>query len=183
MALLTDTPSTPLEAPPGFGSETAPLRIRVLFSPEMTGLDYLPGPEALANDLAPLSQPVRPLEDGPWVSLTHGFAPKDTDLLVMTAHGSAELPAFLAELRDAALFTGPIALWFWDNHIARANNQAAAAQADLLLPSHAFAAPLLTLGGPKSLSAHLGPHLPACSAQWSRAEAEALFAQAQAETG
>lgn len=73
-------------------------------------------------------------------------------------------------LREKIGQSGLIAVWMWDNHTSYVSNVMTAAAADLVFYSHApHSAYLYT-----PASAVCG-HIPACSAQWGRREAEALF--------
>lgn len=89
---------------------------------------------------------------------------EEADVIVTTAHGYDRSDE-LWNLRDRypqALF----AVWFWDNHLGLTNNLRTAAAADVVFASHMHAAS--TLANPL---APLGPHMPACTAQWSEREA------------
>lgn len=94
--------------------------------------------------------------------------PSAVDVLIITAHG-ANLANAIWGLRAQGADC-ILAVWFWDNHIAHLNNMRTALAADLVFPSHKYVAQYLL----NPLSA-LGPHVPACSAQWGRAEAAELF--------
>ncbi len=92
-----------------------------------------------------------------------------TDVLIVTAHG-ANLSYALWELRDRPL-DYLVAVWHWDNHGAQINNLHTALAADIVFPSHLHCAAYLA--NPMSI---LGPHVPACSAQWTRPDAVRFFA-------
>ncbi len=141
--------------------QRTPCRLGVVLSPETTGVDY-PDPALGLEALRP----------GPF-HLVPGLAP-DLDILLMTAHGSAAIAGFLEDLRGSG-FAGAVALWLWDNHLALENNRAACAQADIAFPSHAYCA-----GDLEGAGALIGPHVPACAAEWSPALATALFDAAEA---
>jgi hypothetical protein len=64
-----------------------------------------------------------------------------------------------------------LAIWLWDNHISMVSNSRVAREADVVFPSHAYESAYLA--NPDSI---LGPHAPACCAQWARQEAGRLFA-------
>ena len=90
-------------------------------------------------------------------------------ILVVTGHGSDQSGP-LQELRAHEHPDAVLAVWLWDNHISNVNNRRTALAADIVFPSHAYHSSYLA--NPLSI---LGPHIPACSAQWSRTEATRLF--------
>ncbi|HSI57885.1 MAG TPA: hypothetical protein VLA16_10020 [Ideonella sp.] len=92
------------------------------------------------------------------------------DLVLVTTHGS-NLAAFIFRLKAKAP-QAVIALWLWDNHVAHLNNLHTVLGADIYFPSHAYASPYLA--NPACLN---GGHVPACSAQWSKAHAASLFGE------
>ena len=63
-----------------------------------------------------------------------------------------------------------IAVWLWDNHLARLNNLKTALAADLIFPSHWY--PAAYLANPASV---LARHVPLCSAQWTTQQAREIF--------
>jgi hypothetical protein len=94
----------------------------------------------------------------------------EVDVLIVTAHG-ADLYACLWKLRAMAAEPALLAVWLWDNHTETLNNARTVLAADLVFPSHAYAAGYLF--NPASITA---VHLPACTAQWTCDEAARLFA-------
>src|SRR5262249_7497116 len=92
------------------------------------------------------------------------------DVILIFGHG-ADLSSVIDEARrrHPSAF---VAAWLWDNHVGRDTNMKTAAAADGFFMSHAFAAPAYGSLQPSCLG-----HLPACCAQWSRADIEVVFAQ------
>ena len=95
---------------------------------------------------------------------------EEARIFIVTGHGSDQSEP-LQELRAHEHPDTILAVWLWDNHISNVNNRRTALAADIVFPSHAYHSSYLA--NPLSI---LGPHIPACSAQWSRAEAARLFA-------
>lgn len=86
------------------------------------------------------------------------------DLLILPAHGS-DVSQRIIDLR----LKNPnmlIALWLWDNHLAQVNNLKSVWMSDIYFPSHLSEADYLL-----NVQAPFGLHVPACTAQWSIAEA------------
>lgn len=97
--------------------------------------------------------------------------PDGIGVIISTAHGGDQSSRFW-RLRHAGMDRPLVAAWLWDNHLAQLNNFRTVLAADIFFPSHVYAAQYLF--NPASV---LGTHLPACSAQWSRAEAAKLYAE------
>lgn len=91
---------------------------------------------------------------------------EDVDLLITTCHGE-DLSENLWLLRSMLGPDALIAAWAWDNHLAPYNNLKTAEACDFVFPSHAYCAD--SIANPASC---LGPHIPACSVQWSAKEAQ-----------
>lgn len=97
--------------------------------------------------------------------------PRSPDLLIVTAHGSNLAPQLAAARRQLGSQC-MVATWFWDNHLAPMNNMRTALASDFVFGSHAYAVePILNPVAP------YGAHAPACSGQWSRAQASRGFAR------
>lgn len=106
-----------------------------------------------------------------FVPFATGDASRAPDLVIFTAH-SNDLHLRLWEIREQHGMDPVIVVWFWDNHTAYLNNKATALAADLIIPSHSCAVDYLF--NPASV---VSGQVPLCCAQWSRAEAEHLFAR------
>lgn len=119
-----------------------PLRLHLRIEPEVEKLGYF-------------AKPVDP----PQGIVIVEDASAQADLALFTQHGLDVAPAIWAwrQSHPGAL----VVLWAWDNHLNQVHNLHSALAADIVLPSHAYAAQRLL--NPISL---LGPHLPACMAQW-----------------
>ena len=104
----------------------------------------------------------------------HGDAsaidPRQTDLVILLVHLYKEHEA-LRKLRESG-FDGAVAGWFWDNHHHVFDNYSAAADLDVCIPGHAFAAGYL-----RSRRYISVPPVPLCVTQWSTAEGARFFAQ------
>ena len=104
----------------------------------------------------------------------HGDAsaidPRQTDLVILLVHLYKEHEA-LRKLRESG-FDGAVAGWFWDNHHHVFDNYSAAADLDVCIPGHAFAAGYLRSRRYTSV-----PPVPLCVTQWSTAEGARFFAQ------
>lgn len=142
-------------------------RVRFTFIPstENSFIDYFP-PE-LGVDLAGLA--ARGLD---YVSPAGGLV--DLDLVLVTAHG-ADLGGPFFRVRRGWPERTLLGVWFWDNHLAALDNLRTALAADVAFPSHLYRADRLL--NPASV---LGMHVPACSAQWTRADAAAIVEAAAA---
>jgi hypothetical protein len=82
------------------------------------------------------------------------------DVFVGTAHGCSDLALNLWDFRRRFPDT-LISLWFWDNHFNSQTNLRTALLADIVFPSHRYAAN--TIANPCSI---LAGYIPSCSAQW-----------------
>ena len=119
----------------------------------------------LQDELRVLSpEPFLFVEAGP-----DGHYADQPDLVLFVSHGSNHA-AKLWRLRETFGPDVVLACWFWDNHVAYANNLHTAIAADVIYPSHGQN--LDYLFNPVSV---LAGHIPACSAQWTREEAHRLF--------
>lgn len=137
------------------------MRFAFLPSPETEFLSYLP--EGLAKEISDWAPDSCRLIDP-------AASDEIPDIVLATTHVSDREPAWLWQLRDRY---GPhplLGIWMWDNHFDHETNLKAAQLADLVFPSHHYDATYLT--SPNSL---LSNHIAACSAQWTRSEAEQLF--------
>jgi hypothetical protein len=136
-------------------------RVRFTFIPstENRFIDYFPA--ELGVDLAALA--ARGLD---YVSPAGELV--DLDLVLVTAHGG-DLGAPLFSARRSWPERTLLGAWFWDNHLAPFDNLRTALAVDVAFPSHRYCADRLL--NPASV---LGMHVPACSAQWTRAEAAAI---------
>lgn len=98
------------------------------------------------------------------------------DVVIFTTTGRDADAERLWRAREQLGDQSLLALWFWDNHVAILGNLNASFAADISFVSHAFAADYLY--GPVSI---LSQHIPACSAQWTHEEADAIFSSHQLE--
>ena len=135
------------------------LRFAFLPSNETGSIQYFS--KDLAADLVTLKP-----KGYEFMSASQGLA--GCDIAVVSAHG-LDLSAALWEMQQAADRT-LIAVWLWDNHLARMNNLKTALAADLIFPSHWYQAAYLV--NPASV---LACHVPSCCAQWTTQQARQLF--------
>ena len=135
--------------------------IKVYFAPssEAQRFDYFP--KELYEDLAAYPSELYEFETSD---------PANANILIVTGHGG-DLSAPLWELRQQGE-EAIIAVWLWDNHVSYWGNLRTVFAADFVFPSHQFSAGLVS--NPVSV---LGPHIPACSAQWSIGQAKRIFSQ------
>ncbi|CAA6603488.1 hypothetical protein MTBLM1_10508 [Rhodospirillaceae bacterium LM-1] len=119
-----------------------PLRLFLRIEPEVERLGYVARPIDLPDG-------VELVED----------AKASADLALFTHHGLDVAPAIWSWRMDHP--GRLVLLWAWDNHLGLLHNLHSALAADLVFPSHAYASAHLM--NPMSI---LGPHLPACCAQW-----------------
>ncbi len=102
----------------------------------------------------------------------HGNAaaidPRGTDLVILLVHLYKEHEA-LRKLREGG-FDGAVVGWFWDNHHHVFDNYAAAADLDICIPGHGFAAHYL-----RSHRNITAAPLPLCVTQWTASEAKRFF--------
>lgn len=141
--------------------ESTEMRFAFLASPETQFLHYLS--DDLTSEIAKWSpDPCRLID----------LSPSDEipDIILATTHVSDQEPAWLWSLRERYGPRPVLGIWMWDNHFDHETNIKAAQLADLVFPSHHYDAAYLT--SPNSL---LSSHIAACSAQWSREEAQRLF--------
>jgi hypothetical protein len=119
-----------------------PLRLYLRVEPEVEKLGYFAKP-------FDLPQGVGLVED----------KNAEADVALFTQHGLDVAPAIWAwrQAHPGRL----VLLWAWDNHLGPLFNLHSALSADIVFPSHAYAASNLL--NPIAL---LGPHLPPCCAQW-----------------
>ncbi|HUI98520.1 MAG TPA: hypothetical protein VLX44_22405 [Xanthobacteraceae bacterium] len=133
--------------------------IRFTFAPsgETSNIAYFPPnlSDELANSGAKGFELVRNAQD-------------DVDVAIYTAHGS-DLSPFIWSARRRKPGS-LVAVWMWDNHVASLNNLKTALAADFVFPSHHYVSGYLI--NPVSV---LGLHVPACSAQWTKADASRFF--------
>lgn len=137
------------------------IRFAFLPSPETEFLRYLP--EDLSKEIADWAPDTCRLIDP-------ASSDETPDIVLATTHVSDREPTWLWTLRERY---GPhplLGIWMWDNHFDHETNLKAAQVADLVFPSHHYDATYLT-----SPNALLSNHIAACSAQWTRSEAEQLF--------
>ncbi|HEX6978881.1 MAG TPA: hypothetical protein VF342_06240 [Alphaproteobacteria bacterium] len=129
-------------------------RIKIVFKPsgETARLRYFP--DQIGRELAALG--TERIEVG-----CDGV--DDADVLILTAHGS-NLAGYAWNLRLKG-FAGVMAGWFWNNHLAHAENLHTALAFDFVFASHNYARGVIT--NPVSI---LGGHVPACCAQWTTSE-------------
>ncbi|MDP1611953.1 MAG: hypothetical protein Q8M11_12945 [Sulfuritalea sp.] len=132
-------------------------------SPETNFLRYLPA--GLTEEIASWSPDTCRLID----PATSGEVP---DIIIATTHVSDREPSWLWQIRKKYGHQPLIALWMWDNHFDHETNLKSAILGDLVFPSHHYDATYLS--SPVSL---LSSHIPACSAQWTRREAEDLYSR------
>lgn len=130
-------------------------------SPESGFLKYLP--DNLSEEIAAWSpEPCR------LVPASAGGEPPD--IVIATTHVADYEASWLWQLRQESGEHPLYAIWMWDNHFDHDTNSKAAMAADFVFPSHHYDAAYLC-----SPAAVLSAHVPACSAQWTRGEAEQLF--------
>lgn len=107
------------------------------------------------------------------------YVPYDKDananIVIASVHGAKSEAEALWDLRRQYGEEVLIVAWLWDNHVSHIENMRAALAADIVFVSHAYAADYVHT--PASLAAG---HVPACSAQWTRAQASDFFEQAMA---
>lgn len=119
-----------------------PLRMYLRLEPEVERLGYVAKPFDMPADVVPVDDPQAP-----------------ADLALFTQHGLDVGPAIWKwRLSHPG---GLVLLWLWDNHLGQLHNLHSALAADIVFPSHAYVCSYLR--NPLSI---LGPHLPACCAQW-----------------
>ncbi len=94
--------------------------------------------------------------------------PRKTDLVILLVHLYKEHEA-LRKLREGG-FDGAVAGWFWDNHHHVFDNHSAAADLDVCIPGHGFAADYL-----HSHRYVTAPPVPLCVTQWTAAEGARFF--------
>jgi len=136
------------------------LRFTFIASHEVKAVDYFtPSLDAELGEF---------FADGPF-RYVPPHASTTADVVILSAHGS-DLSGAVWTLRQSLRPDAVIALWFWDNHLAQLDNLRSALAADFVFPSHAYIAHYLF--NPLSVVAGSAP---ACSAQWTRAEARALI--------
>ncbi len=119
-----------------------PLRLFWRPEPEVEKMGYFASPIDLPQDV---------------LLVTDKDAP--ADLALFTHHGLDVAPAIWAWRQNHP--GSLVLLWAWDNHLGQMHNLASALAADIVFPSHAYVSQYLS-----TPMAFLGPHLPACSAQW-----------------
>jgi hypothetical protein len=119
-------------------------------------------PEQLESELASLSG-----QEFQYVPVSQGLA--TCDIVIISAHGENLKDAIWSARQSAP--NALIALWLWDNHVAYVENLQTALAVDFVFPSHLYKSTYLA--NPVSV---LASHVPACSAQWTRAEAAQIFA-------
>ena len=121
-------------------------------------------PEQLESELASLNS-----DEFQFVPNSQGLAV--CDFVIISAHGLNLKDAIWSARQSApnALFV----LWLWDNHLAYVENLQTALAVDFVFVSHLYKSVNLYLANPVSV---LAAHVPACCAQWTRAEAAQLFA-------
>lgn len=119
-----------------------PWRLHLRIEPEVEKLGYFAKPFDLPQGVA-----LAESADAP------------ADLALFTQHGLDVAPAIWSWRQKHP--DGLVLLWAWDNHLGQLHNLHSALSADIVFPSHEYAAG--NLMNPVSL---LGPHLPACQAQW-----------------
>jgi hypothetical protein len=117
-------------------------RLYLRIEPEVLKLGYVATPVDLPQDVV-LAQ----------------SADEPADVALFTQHGLDVSPAIWAWRQKHP--DGLVLLWAWDNHLGQLHNLHSALAADIVFPSHAYVSDYLST--PMAL---LGPHLPACSAQW-----------------
>ena len=105
-----------------------------------------------------------------WHADATGIQPRRTDLVILLMHLYREHEA-LRKLREGG-YDGAVAGWFWDNHHHVFDNHAAAADLDVCIPGHGFAADYL-----RSRRYISATPVPLCVTQWSAAEARKFFAR------
>lgn len=105
----------------------------------------------------------------PFVYVPFGSA-ADVDIVIATAHGGDQEANCLWNFRRAFGDDTLIVSWLWDNHVSHIANLQTALASDLVFASHAYEAGYVHT--PASL---VGPHVPACSAQWTKHQAAAFF--------
>ncbi len=119
-------------------------------------------PEQLESELASLSG-----QAFQFVPVSQGLAA--CDVVIISAHGENLKDAIWSARQSAP--NALVALWLWDNHVAYLENLQTALAVDFVFPTHLYKSAYLV--NPASV---LASHIPACSAQWTRAEAARIFA-------
>lgn len=107
---------------------------------------------------------------GPFRMVDHSCAGERPDIVIFVSHCYRDEALALWELREALGKDTLIAVWMWDNHTDFIGNMKTALAADIVFFSHSSHSDYLY--NPASA---VCTHIPACSAQWTRASAEAAF--------
>ncbi len=94
-----------------------------------------------------------------------------SDIVIVTAHGQ-NLERELWELRSALEPDGIVVVWLWDNHLAHFSNFKTVLSADVVFFSHGLDQSYLF-----SPCSAVTAHVPACCAQWTKAEVDEHFAE------
>lgn len=98
----------------------------------------------------------------------------NANIVIVSIHGAASETAALWDLRRQLGEQVLIVAWLWDNHVSHVENMRSALAADIVFVSHAYEA-----GHVHTPASLVAGHIPACSAQWTRAQASEFFEQAE----